>query len=394
MKFVVFSHAEHYLQEGRLFSYGPYVREMNLWISTFEEVEVVAPFSRKNFRLPSICLISHSNISLKPIPFLHYKKSSFFKNLSNSLKIVYRCYQEMKNADHIHLRCPGNVGMLAMMVSSLFPSTPKSVKYAGNWDPKSEQPLSYRFQKWWLSNTFLTRNAKVLVYGKWEGQSKNIIPFFTASFSASEIERVEKDFKAPFRFLFCGSLSEGKQPLFAVELIHQLSNAGAEVRLDIYGEGPERKRLVRYIEKYELNGIVKLYGNQPQGVLKEAYRKAHFCLLPSKSEGWPKALAEGMFFGCIPVGTEISCVPWMLGAGSRGILLPPPTPIPPPTPPGPLHTSPKRGRSMGGRVQEAVGRICSLMRDEEKMRRMSVMAREWSQEYTLEKFRDEIHKLL
>ena len=44
-------------------------------------------------------------------------------------------------------------------------------------------------------------------------------------------------------------------------------------------------------------------------------------ILPSKSEGWPKAIAEGMFFGCIPIATPVSCVPWMLADGSRGILV-------------------------------------------------------------------------
>ena len=28
-----------------------------------------------------------------------------------------------------------------------------------------------------------------------------------------------------------------------------------------------------------------------------------------------------MFFGCIPIATSVSCVPWMLGGGSRGILI-------------------------------------------------------------------------
>jgi hypothetical protein len=31
-----------------------------------------------------------------------------------------------------------------------------------------------------------------------------------------------------------------------------------------------------------------------------------------------KAIAEGMFWGCIPVGTAVSCVPFMLDEGKRG----------------------------------------------------------------------------
>ena len=44
-------------------------------------------------------------------------------------------------------------------------------------------------------------------------------------------------------------------------------------------------------------------------------------ILPSQSEGWPKAIAEGMFWGCVPIATPVSCVPFMLDYGERGVLL-------------------------------------------------------------------------
>ena len=58
-------------------------------------------------------------------------------------------------------------------------------------------------------------------------------------------------------------------------------------------------------------------------VIKEVLKKSDFLILPSKSEGWPKAIAEAMFFGTIPIATKISCVPYMLGYGKRGILIEP-----------------------------------------------------------------------
>lgn len=386
MRFSIFSHAEHCLEEGKLFSYGPYVKEMNLWIENIEKVKVIAPLSS---RKPSAIdkAYQHKNTRHVRIPPLHYKGDSFFKNIASSLEVLKTIFNEMKAADHIHIRCPGNVGMLAMIVSSLFPRKPKTVKYAGNWDPKSKQPLSYRFQKWWLSNTFLNKNMKVLVYGKWQDQTKNIISFFTASFSEREKVRVEKEFKHPFRFLFCGSLTEGKCPLLAAQVINKLRIEGFDVSLDIYGEGPEKTMITNYIEKNDLKEVIRLQGNQPQRILKEAYREAHFCILPSKSEGWPKALAEGMFFGCISIGTKISCVPWMLGEGYRGILL-----SVPPLAPHQFTCSPLGGT--GVRVDEVVEKISQLLGNEEEMKKMSKRAQEWSQEYTLEKFEAAIKEVL
>ena len=42
----------------------------------------------------------------------------------------------MQDADHIHLRCPGNIGLLGCFSSNFISKKIKTAKYAGNWDPK------------------------------------------------------------------------------------------------------------------------------------------------------------------------------------------------------------------------------------------------------------------
>jgi hypothetical protein len=81
----------------------------------------------------------------------------------------------------------------------------------------------------------------------------------------------------------------------------------------LYGEGVRRNNLEAYITKNNLTEIISLKEikiKQPKG-----YQVILRCF---KSEGWPKAIAEGMFWGCIPVGTAVSCVPFMLDEGKRG----------------------------------------------------------------------------
>lgn len=93
--------------------------------------------------------------------------------------------------------------------------------------------------------------------------------------------------------------------------------------LHMYGNGPMMPELQDYVSEHQLETFVFLYGNQDKSVVKASLMDAHFNVLPSKSEGWPKAVAEGMFFGCIPIATRVSCVGWMLGEGKRGILIEP-----------------------------------------------------------------------
>ena len=45
----------------------------------------------------------------------------------------------------------------------------------------------------------------------------------------------------------------------------------------------------------------KFIGGVSRLELNEVYLRSHFLLLPSKSEGFPKVVAEGANFGCIPI---------------------------------------------------------------------------------------------
>ena len=75
-----------------------------------------------------------------------------------------------------------------------------------------------------------------------------------------------------------------------------------------------------------------------------------------------------MFFGCIPISTKISCVPWMLDNGKRGILI-------------------------DAEIEDAVNKIYSVITSG-NLKEMSKAAQLWSQDYTVEKQVSEINKIL
>ena len=209
----------------------------------------------------------------------------------------------------------------------------------------------------------------MLVYGEWPNQTKNILPFFTASFSENEKIVVNKDFTSPLKFIFVGSLSTGKRPLFAIKLIENLMGKGIPVKLEIYGAGILKNELQEYITTKNLDPFVSLMGSIKLEELKEVYIASHFLILASQSEGWPKAVAEAMFFGCVPVVTSVSCVPWMLNYGGRGILI-------------------------DENVTSATEKIQQEIRNPGNLEQKSIAAQTWSQEYTLERFEQGIIKIL
>jgi len=322
MKLLVITSAPIIYNDEKKFAYSPYVREMEIWQKYSSEIAFCCPVWEKD-----------NGLLITEIPFhvsRHYKLEDFnITSVINLLKAIpfslisfFTIVKAMHDADHIHLRCPGNVGLLGSIAQIFFPRKKKTVKYAGNWDPNSPQPISYKMQKWIVSNTFLSHNIKVLVYGEWPKMTNNIQPFFTATYSEKDkMPLMDKNLKNEINFVFVGTLVSGKNPIYALEIINGLYKKKYDVRLTMFGEGSERKAIEDYIRNNNLQSIVTLEGNQNTETVKSAYQQSHFVILPSQSEGWPKVIAEGMFWGCVPIATAVSCIPFMLDHGNRGILL-------------------------------------------------------------------------
>lgn len=370
MTYCIITHVNHYKEQNNYFAYAPYVREMNIWLQFVDEVIVVAPLEKLEKTAIDIAY-EHNKIIFKKVPAFNVTGAKQIVQTVFSLPVLFfTVFKAMQKANHIHLRCPGNMGLIAAFVQILFPSKPKTAKYAGNWDPSSKQPWSYRLQKGILSNTFLTKNMQVLVYGEWPNQTKNIKSFFTATYAEKDKKEVEvRKLDGGIDFLFVGTLATGKQPLYVIQLIEQLHQFGYKVNLNLYGEGVLRKELENYIADKHLEELVHLKGNQTKESVEKAYQESHFLILPSKSEGWPKVVAEAMFWGCVPLVTPVSCVPYMVDFGKRGVLL-----------------------EMN--VEQDVKQIEKLLLNDSDYQEMSKNGMNWSQQYTTDFFEKEISSIL
>lgn len=370
MKFAIFTLVEHKEKEGRYYGYAPYISEMNMWTNYVDEVIVVGVKSKTKTLTAIDAPYNHPKVDFIEVPKFNVKT---LKGLLMTLlifpKIMMIMIKVMMRADHLHFRSPSNVAAMAALIQICFPRKKKTVKYAGNWDPKSSQPLGYKFQKFMFRNTWLTKNMKVLVYGKWPKQTKNVVPFITATYTNDErVPFKNKVYKDILKFVFIGSLVIGKRPMYAIEIIEALLSKGVNCQLHMYGDGNLKLELQNYVHEKKLEDKIFIYGNQSKAIVKHAVQNAHFTILPSKSEGWPKAIAEGMFFGAIPISTRISCLEWMLGEGQRGIL---------------IDTN----------LESAVEEIFKTL-TEADLHEMSKKALDWAQQYTIERFNFEIKKVL
>ncbi len=368
MRFLVITNAPTLERKDQQFAYAPYVNEMDIWFKYADDPIIVSPTNYDQELLLSSFKKQPKVVSIPSLEF-----ANFYNVVRSCLLlplIVIRLMVEMYKADHIHLRCPGNIGLIGCFVQILFPKKKKTAKYAGNWDPEAKQPKSYRLQKKLLSNTTLTKNMQVLVYGDWKNQTKNIKSFFTATFNDYEIEEpMKRDYTGELKFVFIGSLVKGKRPMLSIEIVEELIKQGQKLHLDLFGDGVLKTELQDYIDKNNLEKYITLHGNQEKEVVKTALKSAHFLILPSKSEGWPKVVAEAMFFGTIPIATKISCVPYMLGYGERGILIEP-------------------------ELEAVTFNVASELKNVKTLQLKAMEGAKWSQHYTLDLFESEIARLV
>ena len=370
MKLAIVTNTVHYEYNDKYYTHGPYIREINIWENFSNSLIIVAP--TKKSAPPALDLPYKSDkiniISLNSFNLLGFK--NIIKTIFLMPLFFLKIYQAFSKAEHIHLRCPCNFGLIGSVVQIFFPKKNKTAKYAGNWDWNSNQPWSYRLQQRILRNTMITKNMTVLVYGDWPDKTKNTKSFFTASYSEKDRMVIPKRMIKPtIHLLFAGNLSKGKNPIIALHVLNKLIKQGHDARLVFCGEGNELYNLKTYIKNNNLEKNVEILGSIDPECMKKEYQRAHFLIFASNSEGWPKVVAEAMWWGCIPITTKVSCIPEMLGYGQRGILVNP-------------------------NSDEIAERILDLKNRPLKMDQLRNDAITWSWEFTLEKFENQIKGLL
>ena len=230
--------------------------------------------------------------------------------------------RELRDADAVHVRCPANVTLCALAVLAVTRHpTRRWIKYAGAWQPTGREPASYALQRRWLARPHL--RAQVTVNGTWPDQPSHVHSFANPSLTDDELARGAtiahtKSFETPLRLLFVGHLGAAKNPRVAIDALALLRDRGVDARLDLAGEGDELEAFVREVYAHGLSRYVTLHGPLPRNALDELYAKAHFVVLPSRTEGWPKVLAEGMAFGAVPIATGSAVCPRSSASSAPG----------------------------------------------------------------------------
>jgi len=97
-----------------------------------------------------------------------------------------------------------------------------------------------------------------------------------------------------------------------LDAVHEVRRRGAGVKLRIVGDGRLLPRYRSQCEALGLAPVVEFVGQQDRAGVRAALDSAHLFVLPSLTEGLPRALLEAMARGLPAVATNVGGVPELL----------------------------------------------------------------------------------
>jgi glycosyltransferase involved in cell wall biosynthesis len=319
-KLVVISHTAHqYLPDGTLVGWGPTVAELNYLSQYWNELLHVActePYTNN----PSLQSYQNKNIRYAPIP--SFGGTTWLQKLGVFYKapqIIWQIVKTVKGATHVQIRVPMGIGIYILPLFFFFPRKfILWVKYANNWGHVSNS-IGYRFQRWFLKKNFL--NCKVTINGFWPNQPKHCISFENPCINQEQLEtgkNIKKAFDKKLRLVFAGRMEEAK----GIDLLMVVLKVLPQDRFKEWifiGEGPLKNALHNLCNEFAIPA--KFPGFLSQSEVHKYLETADILVLPSKSEGFPKIVAEAWNYKVIPVVSPVGSLPHYIENGNNGFIM-------------------------------------------------------------------------
>src|SRR2546430_2925395 len=157
-----------------------------------------------------------------------------------------------------------------------------------------------------------------------------VIPYTTSLPAPTSVPHAgRRSAGAPFTVLFVGRLVERKGVSHLVDAVSLLPLPGADVRLVIVGDGPERARIEARIRGKRLAGRGAVRGKVSDAELQAAYAAADAFVLPAvvdrrgDTEGLGVVLLEAMNHRVPVIASAIGGITDIVEDGESGLLVPP-----------------------------------------------------------------------
>lgn len=309
-----------YQDGNNIFAYEPVVRELNAISDLFDNIIWLG--SRVDENRASLTLIDNYKIEPVVMPSVRRKTMNAFFALLAYPVFFNRVKKYLKRADYVMSRGPSHPAWITLQLSLKDKKRKYLHKYAGDWT-KQDIPNTYKLQRNKLK-TIASEHIKISVNGKEPSANKSILNIPNPCLYERELEVMNKagaakDFSGQLNLLFVGDLVSNKGIVKLLDAVAHLSDERYK-QLYIVGGG-ELLQTVKDKAILIKNLDITITGVLNREELNKIYEEAHILILPSKSEGFPKVVAEGAACGCIPITTNLSGIKTYVDNGKNGFLL-------------------------------------------------------------------------
>lgn len=328
MRLGIISDSFHYYDaHKRLYNLTVLREQFECWTNLFDEVFICAPLLSGS---PPVTHTPYARTNIKLLPVVAAGGDGIVSKLHlvRQLPGWARQLKHMLNqVDAVHVRCPNNISIPGIFLLERFRGYRQAL-YTGNWNGYAGEPITYRWQRWFLRTCF---QGPVAVYGEWLEQPAHIVSSFSPSYGHdvwhAETEQVQakiarlsrrNELERPLHLISVGWLNRNKNQQLIIKALPFLQEQGFEAELHLLGDGDKRESLLTLARELGVISQVHFYGHVSQEIVRSFYRKADFVIQPSFTEGFTKVPIEAMFHGAVPLLSHINLNPQVVDNGQRG----------------------------------------------------------------------------
>lgn len=286
------------------------------YLAVFTRVVVVSRFGR-GAPPPHLAPSRDPRVAFVPLPF--YRGAAGFASVGPAM---WRLLREVARADgSCILRAPGAAGTLVGLLRGAA-RRPFGVELVG--DPAevtASLPLGWArplIRAAWVSSTRrIVRDAVAVSYVTSQTlQARYPAGAERPSFAISSVMLDDDDFApaprryvpgaAPARLLFCGTLSRlYKGPDVLIRSVARSVRQGLDVEATIIGDGIHRSRLEALCAAEGVAPRIRFLGQRPRADVFRELDRSDLFVLPSRTEGLPRAMIEAMARGLPCLGSRV-----------------------------------------------------------------------------------------
>jgi len=328
MRLLVFSHKPCWTSTNSKTGYatdGGFPIQMAALSELFDETIVLVPCGDQGMHAGEMSL-EGSQLSVCPLPAP--LGAGFWRKLLFPLWCLWggpTMLRALRKADAVHCPIPGDIGTVGMLLAWLF-RKPLLVRHCGNW--LKPVTAAEKFWRWFMETTAGGRNVMLATGGTGQPPSEknpNVHWIFSSSLTESELTAYSSPRSFPsgssMRLIHVARQELAKGAGTIIQSLPVLMKHFPGIGLDIVGEGTALPGFKQLAEELGVGERVRFSGKLNHRQVMERLREAHLFVFPTtSSDGFPKAVLEGLASGLPIVATKVSVLPKLLGNGC-GVLM-------------------------------------------------------------------------